>query len=263
MNQTSDKERLLQLSAPACAPNNAISEFTRTKHNQASIEQFNNFVQFVLHLNIRQTTTKRSLRGIAVKEFLLHQWFEAGRSVSINQIRRSVPLDAKQIDRLLAYFYRCDTYKLRDRELLPTASYIKKVQRTLVVSGSAFKTTTDDFGLRVTLPIFSVVAKFTRILMPLEEHLSGLYLRAEIILWQSLLQDPRHCLSSQDISERALIPKSTLSTLLESARALDLLVQQSDPNDSRVVRWRLNPQHPTFPLKEQEIIQAFFSASPR
>ena len=263
MNQTSAKERLLQLSAPACAPNNAIFDITRAKPNQAGIEQFNNFVQFVLHLNIRQKTTKRSLRGIALKNFLLHQWFEAGRSVSIKEIKRSVLLEKKQIDRLLAYFYRCDTYKLRGGELLPTASYIKKIERTLVVSESAFKTTTDDFGLRVTLPIFSVIARFTNILMPLEGHLSGLYLRAEIILWQSLLQQPRHCLSSQDISERALIPKSTLSTLLESARALDLLVQQPDPNDARVVRWRLNPQHTTFLLKEQEIIQSFFSASPR
>ena len=71
--------------------------------------------------------------------------------------------------------------------------------------------------------------------LPFEGKLSGQYHRADMVLWRSLFNRPKFCLSSHDIATKARIPKSTLSTLLETARVLEFVTQQKDPNDCRVV----------------------------
>ena len=65
--------------------------------------------------------------------------------------------------------------------------------------------------------------------LPFEGKLSGQYTRADLILWKSFFRRPKFCLSSQDIATEARIPKSTLSTLLETARTLGFVTQQEDP----------------------------------
>ena len=122
-----------------------------------------------------------------------------------------------------------------------------------------FTETDDRFGFRVRDPLFSTVSQYSLMYLPFEGKLSGQYHRADMVLWRSLFNRPKFCLSSHDIATKARIPKSTLSTLLETARVLEFVTQQKDPNDCRVLRWRLNPLHPTFHLKAALFRGAFFA----
>ena len=66
--------------------------------------QFDDFIRFFLNLNLGQKTTKRSLPGIVIKELLMLYWFEKSQSLTVIDIKNTLPIDPKLIDRLLAYF---------------------------------------------------------------------------------------------------------------------------------------------------------------
>ena len=221
--------------------------------------QFDDFIRFFLNLNLGQKTTKRSLPGIVIKELLMLYWFEKSQSLTVIDIKNTLPIDPKLIDRLLAYFLRCGTYRVVGDQLLPTTYQIEKIRNILIASDAPFTETDDRFGFRVRDPLFSTVSQYSLMHLPFEGKLSGQYNRADMVLWRSLFNRPKFCLSSYDIATKAHIPKSTLSTLLETARILEFVTQQKDPNDCRVVRWRLNPLHPTFALKEALLRGAFFA----
>ena len=221
--------------------------------------QFDDFIRFFLNLNLGQKTTKRSLPGIVIKELLMLYWFEKSQSLTVIDIKNTLPIDPKLIDRLLAYFLRCGTYRVVGDQLLPTTHQIEKIRNILIASDAPFTETDDRFGFRVRDPLFSTVSQYSLMHLPFEGKLSGQYHRADMVLWRSLFNRPKFCLSSHDIATKARIPKSTLSTLLETARVLEFVTQQKDPNDCRVLRWRLNPLHPTFHLKAALFRGAFFA----
>lgn len=235
-----------------------ILEPTLRTSDQVNGSGFNDFVRFFINLNQGQKTTKRSLPGIAIKDLLNVHWFEKNQTLAIDDVKTALPIDPKLINRLIAYFLRCGTYKLVRDQLLPTALQIEKVRNTLIASKVPFTQTNDNFGMRLKDPLFSTVNQYSLMHLPFEGKLSGQYNRADIILWQSLFRRPKFCLSSRDIAAKARIPKSTLSTLLETARALEFVTPQKDPNDCRIVRWRLNPLHPTFRLKAILLRDNFF-----
>ncbi|MDA7590344.1 hypothetical protein N8756_02385 [Pseudomonadales bacterium] len=221
--------------------------------------QFDDFIRFFLNLNLGQKTTKRSLPGIVIKELLMLYWFEKSQSLTVIDIKNTLPIDPKLIDRLLAYFLRCGTYRVVGDQLLPTTHQIEKIRNILIASDAPFTETDDRFGFRVRDPLFSTVSQYSLMYLPFEGKLSGQYHRADMVLWRSLFNRPKFCLRSHDIATKARIPKSTLSTLLETARVLEFVTQQKDPNDCRVLRWRLNPLHPTFHLKAALFRGAFFA----
>ena len=68
--------------------------------------QFDDFIRFILNLNLGQKTTKRSLPGIVIKELLMLYWFEKSQSLTVIDIKNTLTIDPKLIDRLLAYFLR-------------------------------------------------------------------------------------------------------------------------------------------------------------
>ena len=224
----------------------------------AGSEQFEDFVRFILNLNQGQQTTKRSIPGIIIKELLMLHWFEKNQALSIEDVKKALPIAPKLINRLFAYFLRCGAHRVVGDQLLPTTHQIEKIRNILIASDARFTSTDDHFGLRVKDPLFSTSIQYSLMHLPFEGKLSGQYTRADLILWKSFFRRPKFCLSSQDIATEARIPKSTLSTLLETARTLGFVTQQEDPSDCRIVRWRLNPLHSTFRLKETLLRKQFF-----
>ena len=61
----------------------------------AGSEQFEDFVRFILNLNLGQKTTKRSIPGIVIKELLMLHWFEKNQALSIDDVKKALPIRPK------------------------------------------------------------------------------------------------------------------------------------------------------------------------
>ena len=126
----------------------------------AGSEQFEDFVRFILNLNQGQKTTKRSIPGIVIKELLALHWFEKNQALSIDDVKKALPIAPKLINRLFAYFLRCGAHRVVGDQLLPTTHQIEKIRNTLIASDARFTSTDDHFGLRVKDPLFSTVNQY-------------------------------------------------------------------------------------------------------
>ena len=97
---------------------------------------------------------------------------------------------------------------------------------------------------KVLEPVFSRLEYNAKQLHHFSDQLSGRYLCVELVLWKQQLIHPRQSTTASELSKTSRVPKSTLTTMLDQARSLGIIIEVPDGSDARVTRWQFDMRNP-------------------
>ena len=204
------------------------------------VAAINRFTRFAVTINHAQTVTKRSFPAILLKDLVNQRFFEQGQKVHAEAFNAALNLNPKVIQRLLTKLVDKGTFRVDGSWYSPSKRVVSALRGQLDHAGIQYLGPENGLGLRVLEPCFSRLRYVSTSLSPLCHDLSGRYLCVENVIWQKTLTDPGKSLSCSEISRRARVPKSTLTTMLDQARSYDILSETVDASDARVSRWKIN-----------------------
>ena len=223
----------------------------------SEVSAVNRYTNFAVALNQGQTVTKRSFPAILIKDYALLSWFECSKPWQEAELCAAIDLAPKVIHRLLHKLTDQDSFSFDGQHYWPSQRLITKITAILEHSGIACRTRDDALGLQVLEPVFSRLHGVSQIIGRFQDQLSGRYLCVENVLWRQELLQPNQSMRCSDISKISQVPKSTLTTMLDQARGLNLVKELTDASDARVSRWKINMQHP-MNIARYEILRRSF-----
>ncbi len=241
---------------PLDASNESTQEVTNSQNRHSSLEQgLNQWIAFHSALNRGQHSTRRSFNGVLIKEQSLIHWFEQNRPSSIKRLKLDLPIKANLIDRIIAKQIATQSATRQGDALYPGPKVIQFTQTLFSELKLSHTLTHSPFQLHTDLPLFTLLARFSAILMPYREKLSAQYFRIEFPLWRQAIFGQRHKTTTGELEFLTQTPKSTLTTLLSTAQSLGLIDSKRDVEDARILRWQLNSEHESYMARKLVMMQ--------
>ena len=201
-------------------------------------------VKFGIALNQAQTATKRSFPAIMIKDLLDRVWFEEGRTCKAEEICASINLDDKLIHRLLHTLTERGSFILDGLDYWPSERLLTKMKSMLDDARIDYEDQDNRLVFKVLEPVFSRLEYNAKQLHHFSDQLSGRYLCVEQVLWKQQLIHPRQSTTASELSKTSRVPKSTLTTMLDQARSLGIIIEVPDGSDARVTRWQFDMRNP-------------------
>ena len=201
-------------------------------------------VKFGIALNQAQTSTKRSFPAVMIKDLLNRLWFEEGRSCKAEDICASINLEDKLIYRLLHKLTERGSFVRDGPDYWPSERLQMKIKTILDDARIDYEPQDNRLAFKVLEPVFSRLENSTHHLQHFSDQLSGRYLCVEQVLWKQQLIHPGQSTTASELSKTSRVPKSTLTTMLDQARYLGIIIELPDASDARVTRWQLDMGNP-------------------
>ncbi len=224
-------------------------------------DAINRHVKFGIALNQAQTSTKRSFPAIIIKDLANRLWFEQSRPFRAEEVYDSIDLDNKLIRRLLHKLTDKVSFVLDGLDYWPSERLKKKIAELLGAANIHYEQHDSKVGLKVLEPAFSRLQFNTKALHEYHDQLSGRYLCVEQVLWKTKLVHPGRSTTASELSQVSRVPKSTLTTMLDQARSLGIIIERPDLSDARVTRWQLNMDNPLNAKRDQAYRKSFCKRS--